>query len=367
MDISLELRRKLRLSRALIWSTLGVLYFVLALVFGMTPWDRLQVFGMVIIFGFMAGGIVQHVTVRTWNLPAWKRYFYVSVTVVIVSAFLALVELPIENLTKNYSRYIASWQDDFQKTLGTYLFAAAQYFILVIWVHAFFVAYVWTMLRTQELVEKERRLAAAESQAQKAVLSALRAQVNPHFLFNALNAIAALIGSNRNAEAEEALLRLSEFFRASLSAERRQLLSVADELEMLEAYLEMEQIRFPDRLDVSIDMDERATDALMPSFLLQPLVENAIKYAVAPSMGAVHVTISARKDEDALILAVEDDGGEEPPAASAGEGVGLENVRKRIEALYGAAADMQIVKQDPGFRVTIRLPFSDTPTAELIQ
>ena len=364
MQADTHLRRRFRLPRLLIWSTLGILYFSAALIFGREPLTHLHDFILVSVFGFVLSGFVESTTFRTWRLPALKRYAVLGAVIVVCSLVQAFLEVAIERMITDAAAFMKHWEETPAKTLNKLLFAISQYFILIIWVHAFYAAYISTVLSSEELLEKERRLAAVESQAQKATLSALRAQVNPHFLFNALNAIASLIGARRNEEAEEALLRLSEFFRASLSAERRQMVTVSDELEMLEAYLDMEQIRFPDRLNVLVTSDEASANALLPSFLLQPLVENAIKYAVGPATAPVRVEISARREGDALVLTVLDDGRSKPDPAQAGEGVGLENVRNRITTLYGQASDMQVTAGEPGFRVTLRIPFSTTALPE---
>lgn len=366
MKTELVQHQNLRLVRIVIWFVSSLSFFILYVTAGLSNWTEAPFYLFDALLGYTFSGLVLSATRRTWIASGWKRYAYIVVTVFLLSVINALIDTPVISLIKDYDVYTQAWEDDFLATLQNTLLLGGQTFVLIVWIHAFFAAYAWTVFRAQQLVEQQSRLAAAESLAQKAILSALRAQVNPHFLFNALNAIASLIASGRNTEAEEALLRLSEFFRASLSAERQQTVTVADELEMLDAYLEMEQLRFPDRLDVSINMEEESSGALIPSFLLQPLVENAIKYAVAPAKEPVHVEVNARVEGDTLILRVEDDGKIEPSEDSAGEGVGLSNVSNRIEVLYGKNANMTVVKGEPGFRVTIRLPYSDITSRELI-
>jgi two-component sensor histidine kinase len=365
LDHDILQRRHLRLVRALVWAASALLYFLLHISAGMASWGIIHVYALTGLLGFFISGLVLSATERAWRASGWNRFVFLMLAVIMLSALQSVIDTPMEYLAENPARYIASWQDDFSGTFRQVILLSGQTFVFTVWIHAFFATYAWTMFRTRELVDQERRLAAAESLAQTATLSALRAQVNPHFLFNALNAIASLISSGRAPEAEEALLRLSDFFRASLSAERQQTVSVADELEMLDAYLEMEQLRFPDRLNVSIDMEEESAGAFMPSFLLQPLVENAIKYAVAPSTTPIHVAISARAERGILILMVEDDGETEPRKCDFGEGVGLVNVSNRIEVLYGKAGEMTITKGSPGFRVMIKLPLSNTRKMEI--
>lgn len=239
-------------------------------------------------------------------------------------------------------------------------------FVMLAGVYVLFLAgvgLVWSLLAIQE---RERRLAAAQAATQEAQLAALRAQINPHFLFNALNAVTALVGAGRAVEAEAVVARLSEFFRASLVTAPGALLTVEEELDVAGSYLDIESARFGARLKVDIEIDEAAREALIPHFLLQPLVENAVKHGVARSKRPVTVAVSARAEDDHLVLDVSDDAapdGASPPARSTG--VGLSNVGQRLAALYGPAAELTAEPLSPGYRVRIRLPLSRAPAARL--
>ena len=208
------------------------------------------------------------------------------------------------------------------------------------------------------------QLAAAQSATQQAQLAALRFQLNPHFLFNTLNAISAMIVTQRNAEAERMTDRLASFLRASLASDPTALVSLEDELALLEEYLEIEAVRFGDRLSLEIDCTTAAAAAQVPGFLLQPLVENAIKYGVGPSPHPVRIRIDARVEGDALVITVEDDGAFAGEVIKAGStNVGLANVRRRLDALYGGRARLEAGPLNPGFAAIIRLPI-DEPAAK---
>jgi sensor histidine kinase YesM len=209
--------------------------------------------------------------------------------------------------------------------------------------------------RRHEL-RQAKELAQALSTAQHAQLAALRYQLNPHFLFNTLNAISAMIVTKRNEEAELMTDKLSSFLRASLASDPTELVPLDQELTLMEDYLEIESIRFGERLHVEIDCATDACSAPIPSFLLQPLVENAIKYGVAPSRQAVVIKVTGRKQGDELVVTVEDDGRAAANAVAGGTGVGLDNVRRRLSALYGKKASLAAGPRSPGFAATIRLP-----------
>jgi LytS/YehU family sensor histidine kinase len=205
--------------------------------------------------------------------------------------------------------------------------------------------------------ERERRLAAALAEAQTAQLAALRLQINPHFLFNSLNAVMSLVGSGRNRDAEVVVSRLAEFFRATLASEPNAMASLEDELDVVGAYLEIEAARFGERLRVDIELPEGLAGASVPHFLLQPLVENAIKHGVAPSKRPVTLTVSAAAPNGRLRLMVADDGAGGAPG-TAGEGVGLRNVAGRLKAHYGAGAAVRAERLPRGFRVELDLPLA---------
>ncbi len=210
-------------------------------------------------------------------------------------------------------------------------------------------------------MSQELRIAEANSAAQQAQLAALRYQLNPHFLFNSLNSISALIVTKRNKDAEEMTDRLSSFLRTSLNADPAGLTPLEEELALTEEYLEIESVRFGERLDVDVQCSPEACGALVPSFLVQPLVENAIKHAVSKSRVPVRIDIHGTVEDNALEIIVANNVPVETTGLSdlrgmMGAGVGLANVRRRLETVYGARATLTTEQIDDRFVATIRVP-----------
>ena len=205
--------------------------------------------------------------------------------------------------------------------------------------------------------QAERRAAVFRSQAQAAQLRALRYQINPHFLFNTLNSLSALVLRQRNREAESMITNLATFFRTSLTSDPAADIALADEIDMQRLYLDIERIRFPDRLSVVIDVPKTLENTPVPGMILQPLIENAIKHGVARSSRPVTLAIRAQADGNALHLTVEDDA-ENCEPSKPGEGVGLSNVRDRLVARFDGSADVRYGQRDGGgFRVDLTIPF----------
>lgn len=203
----------------------------------------------------------------------------------------------------------------------------------------------------------ERRAALYREQAQAAELRALRYQVNPHFLFNTLNSLSSLVLANRTQEAEAMIMNLATFFRTSLTGDPSEDVMLAEELRLQRLYLDIEAVRFPERLEVSIDVPASLRTACVPGLILQPLVENAIKYGVSRVRRPVLVSISAVERGRTLVLAVEDDGDPIADDPCEGTGVGLANVRDRLAARFGDAASCQWGPlPGGGFRVELAMP-----------
>ncbi|HEV8693377.1 MAG TPA: histidine kinase [Lysobacter sp.] len=209
-----------------------------------------------------------------------------------------------------------------------------------------------------EVRRRDQQLADAHSAAQQAQLLALRLQINPHFLFNTLNTLAGLIVLGRNAESEKMVLSLSRFLRYTLATTPSQLTSLADEIGMLRQYLEIEAARFSDRLKVTWDIPASCEHALVPTLILLPLVENALKYGLGGSERPVEIVISAQRHADSLVLRVEDDGGA-THGTPTGLGIGLSNARQRLTALFGDAARLDSGALESGWLSVIRLPWHE--------
>ena len=224
---------------------------------------------------------------------------------------------------------------------------------------AFYLAYQ----AQSEALGVQRRLADAESAAQAAQVRALRYQVNPHFLFNTLNSLSSLVMTGRTDRAETMLLALSTFFRTSLSFDPGADVSLAEEIDLQRLYLDIEMARFPDRLTVEIDVPKELEQARLPALLLQPIVENAIKYGVSKSRKVVLVRIAARRiDDSRMALEISNrlkhGGKDELPAAThEGTGLGLGNVSQRLEARWGSRANCRYGPMTGGgYKVVLTMP-----------
>ena len=236
--------------------------------------------------------------------------------------------------------------------------------IMYTWTFLLNLAVFWSLSLNEEAREQGRRAAEAESvaaraelAAQRAQLAALRLQLNPHFLFNTLNAISTLMMERDIARADQMIERLSDFLRASLSMDPAAMIPLGEELDTIQAYLEIEAVRFEGRLSVGFDCPEGLRTAQVPGFMLQPLVENAIKYAVAPALRPVIVTVAAQAEGETLILTVSDDGDPlAPGVALPGGGVGLSNTRARLANLFGERGRLDAGRRDNGYVAEVRMP-----------
>lgn len=209
----------------------------------------------------------------------------------------------------------------------------------------------------QEVRESALKSAAMAHEAQ---LKMLRYQLNPHFLFNTLNAISTLILEKQTELANRMVTRLSSFLRYSLDNDPLQKITLKQELAALQLYLDIEKVRFEDHLSLEVDVSDEALDMLIPSLLLQPLVENAIKYGIARSEEDGHLRIAARVFAGDLLMEISDDGpgvelvdGRIPNSS----GVGLRNTRERLNELYGVQHTFRLSKTEPhGLTISIRIP-----------
>lgn len=209
--------------------------------------------------------------------------------------------------------------------------------------------------------EQNDQLLQLEAQATRAQLAMLRYQLNPHFLFNTLNSISTLVLLRQTEPANAMLSRLSSFLRHTLVNEVHSRVTLAQEVETLHLYLDIEKMRFEERLRSHFDIDPAVRDALLPSLLLQPLVENAIKYAVTPQEEGADISVSAHRDGDKLRITVSDTGPGKTGATtgkSVSTGVGLGNIQERLNQAYGESAIFE-TRSSPGegFSVFIALPF----------
>ncbi len=286
--------------------------------------------------------------------PAWRRNLLVHlVSVCLISlvhtsviAALRAVILPLFGFSNNYGYLPARYPMEF-----------AHLFIFY-WVGVSLV-YFFHELRFAR--EREIRQAKLEASLSEAQLHNLRLQLEPHFLFNALNAISTAIYEDPRA-ADEMVCRLSELLRQLLKNERSQQIPLTREIELLELYIRVMKARYEHRLQVSIEIDKAAESALVPQLILQPLVENAIRHGMDLVTFQVKLSILAHVKNGFVILSVRDRGPGLDPSAPLKEGIGLRNTRERLARLYGDRQSLIIRNAgDGGLVVELRFPFSTAP------
>jgi two-component system LytT family sensor kinase len=331
-------------------------------------------YGLTVYFGFLfykqpagIGPVIAIAATAGFVLSAPMRYIYRrvwghgerwTIPIVLATSYVTALALRIViNIACQHyidPKPFASLFDLFEGALiSTYL--------LLCWSGLYFaVKYYESKQQQQEAVLK------AVTLAQEAQLKMLRYQLNPHFLFNTLNAISTLILDNQNRKANHAVMRLSEFLRYTLDQDPMKRVTLRQEIEALDLYLGTERLRFGDRLRLEYAIEGGALDALVPSLLLQPLLENALKHAVSPREQGGMVRIEGRARGAMLEISVVDDGpglsDRSPPAERRG-GVGLRNTRERLAVLYGDHYRFAVLNSHPGLRVEMALPL-ETATRE---
>jgi two-component system, LytTR family, sensor kinase len=351
---------QLRCSRnALFWSlhAAGWLAYGLAVYFGFLFYKRPAGIGPAIAIA-ATGGFVLSMPMRHIYHSIWGRGERWVIPVVLVTSYVTALALRIVINTATHHfinpKPYTSPFDLFQGALmSTYL--------LICWSGLYFgIKYYESKQQQQEAVLK------AVTLAQEAQLKMLRYQLNPHFLFNTLNAISTLILDNQNRTANRAVMRLSEFLRYTLDQDPMKRVTLRQEIEALDLYLGTERLRFGERLRLEYAIEGAALDGLVPSLLLQPLLENALKYAVSPREHGGMVRIEGRMRAAMLEVSVIDDGPGLDDASRPAErrgGVGLRNTRERLAVLYGDNYRFAVLNSRPGLRVELALPF-ETNTRE---
>ncbi|MDP9199826.1 MAG: histidine kinase [Pseudomonadota bacterium] len=330
------------------WSAYGLAQYVGSAVYGKEP-GYVQVIAIAAAAGFLLSAPLRLVYRRLW--AAGPRAMLIGSPLVcwlVALAWRAIINTAYMDIVK------PEWaMEHTPKPLEIFVGTLSSMALLLCWTGLYY------GVKFYERLQLEREATLRQSAlAQEAQLKMLRYQLNPHFLFNTLNAISTLVLDGQNRTANLAVSRLSEFLRYTLDQDPMKKVTLRQELDALNLYLGIEKLRFGDRLRLEFDVDERAESALVPSLLLQPLVENAMKYAISPREEGGSVTILAGIESGGLRLAVQDDGPGLPPVAAAvnGRGVGLRNTRERLTVLYGDRHRIDVVDVAPGLRVEMRLP-----------
>jgi two-component system, LytTR family, sensor kinase len=267
----------------------------------------------------------------------------------------------------------SAWTAAFQHAFNPYAYADPKTF-LQLWSSLFYngllshVILYGLILMVGQMLESRERLARQQTEAarlneelSRAQLEALRRQIEPHFLFNTLNSIVGLVREQRNEDAVRMIAGLSDCLRRVLDSSQNQEATLGEEIEFLEKYLEIQKARFAERLDVRVDVDKELYKAQVPSLILQPMVENAIQHGISRRSRGGSVRVGASQSDGVLVLRVYNDGPKLPPDwETSRSGIGIPNVRNRLQSLYGDASGVQIRNQDQGVEVCLTVPFRET-------
>lgn len=261
-----------------------------------------------------------------------------------VFLWISLSKLIAVSVLPELSDYVTFWDD----TLSYRVSAGVLLFGLVVMTYYLFISAI-------NLAEKASRQAQLEALVKEAELKVLRSQLNPHFLFNSLNSISSLTITDPE-KARDMIVKLSEFMRYSLSGKNEQPVTLRQELDNLHLYLDIEKIRFRERLICEEDIDQRCMGALMPSMLLQPLYENAIKYGVYESTEPIVIKTTATYDSGNIRLSVYNTIDPTVVSVKKGTGTGLSNVRNRLNLFFGGISELLINRSENSFTVILLFP-----------
>ena len=293
----------------------------------------------------------------TWP-PAegrWKRRWPLYV--------LCGVAIGFSDTTVNYGMRLAAYAA-MGRGVYDYGIMRVRYFmelpLQLIWISGLMMAVAYSEHRRLARL-REQRIHALEQELSQAQLETLQIQLQPHFLFNSLNAISSVVYEDARA-ADRMIAGLCDFLRRVLRTDKTLEVPLCEELELLELYLNVMRARFEDKLECCVKIDPGLERALVPQLILQPLVENALRYAADPETGRIAVEVEARRSADGVLLEIRDHGPAEDTPAS-GSGVGLSNLKTRLERLYGEAARLSI-QRTPGQGTTVRidLPYHTGPS-----
>lgn len=335
------------------WTGWGLSFYVGTMFWGKSEQYHLYI-PIVTLIGLLLSLPLRALYKRVWDRPPWQLGLTILIGSYVISLFWWFSRSMIfyHVISPEKAPELASFWD-----IHFYLDGiTTAYFVMLCWSGLYF------GIKYSQLLQEEReRGLKVSAMAHEAQLKMLRYQLNPHFLFNTLNAISTLVLEKDTEMANTMVTRLSHFLRYSLDNDPMQKINLSEEIEALELYLDIEKVRFAERLKLKIDLDGESHRALIPSLLLQPLVENSIKYAIADSIDGGTIAISAKVFAGDLLIELRDDGpglnfenGNMPRA----NGVGLANTRERLEELYGNQQSFRLGKTDPqGLTIHIRLPF----------
>lgn len=341
------------------WAGYSIATFLsITLINNEVSWPHIGHICMSAVLGMLTCWPLRPLYQRTFHLPVWRRLSIATAAVVVFSFIWTVLRIVVFAWIVGET---AIWKEFNYWYFGslfvflswTVLFYGIKYYELLALEHQ-------KLQEQSELKQAETlRRIGAESDSRDAQLQMLRYQLNPHFLFNTLNAVHALIEVNENNKAQEMLQLLSRFLRHSLEQDGVENVPLEQELESLMLYLNIEQTRFEDRLTLEFDIEDQARQALVPGLILQPLIENSMKYAIADSEEGGTVRVTACVQENELQMEVSDTGpGMNATQNFMGRGIGLRNTLDRLETLYKGDYSFETLDREPsGLAIQIRLPF----------
>ncbi len=228
-------------------------------------------------------------------------------------------------------------------------------FVFAFFLIAFVTLVNWILNKTNEQKEKEKKQSDVDSLLREAELSKLRQQLQPHFLFNSLNSINALIGTKPN-EARQMVQQLSDFLRGTLKKDEQKLVPLKEEFEQLKLYLEIEKVRFGHRLKVEMNVSEESQSYLIPPLLLQPVVENAIKFGLYDTIGEITISVSSKTQQGYLVVEVQNPFDALTQSTGKGTGFGLSSINRRLYLLFARNDLMTTSKSGTTFITTLKIP-----------
>lgn len=311
----------------------------------------------------LSGSLLSHYLMALYSLPIWF----------VITRLLASRPWPIHVFSHllGAALYAYVWLNSFLAAFhflfGEAIWQQSQLFTIKYWllheaimVYGLFVGIFYAWRYQQQLREKEQKEAELHLRTNQMELALLKAQLNPHFLFNTLNSINALVGSDPEA-ARRVLAQLAEILRYSLESDRQPLVPLAEELRFVETYLAIEQARFGKRLQVQTAIDESAKPLLVPPMIVQPLVENAVKHGIAPKEEGGELVLRVQRQNDVLEIEVADNGVGGNGMSSdhlLNNGRGLHNTDLRLRKIFGEASALQVSNTKDGFRVKFKISVS---------
>jgi two-component sensor histidine kinase len=343
------------------WAGWASIFYLGVMVWGKAPEHYAIYLPIVATIGMLLTLVLRVIYLKTWEMEVIRRLLVILFASYFAGALWMTCRATIFH--QMFPQERKSFEKDGMEFFSYLDGTTSAFWVMLVWSGLYFGIKYYMLLQ-----EEKQRSLKMTSMAHEAQLKMLRYQLNPHFLFNTLNAISTLILDKDTLLANTMVTRLSRFLRYTLHSDPMQKVTVAEEMEALRLYLDIEKVRFDERLRLHFDIEPEAETALMPSLLLQPLVENSIKYAVSQSVNGGSIALAARVFGGELLLSVADDGpgldlrnGKSPK----GGGVGITNSRERLKEIYGADQSMRLTSTEPhGLTINIRLPLERSSAEE---